>query len=235
MKLILNEAVINRLKEAGFYPDTMMSAYAALIGLHLGHIELLDLWDDYNGSRRAVLVYYDLSDKGFWKEAPDPPLNFVETDKGKDFCEQLLGLTVPTEGLKLGGPIVEDTTVDFKGYLYTPVIDPVPENKSPEYWIDEWLDLFPKGVKSGGKLVRSDRTGCLKKMIKFIKDYKYSKDTIIGATRQYIEERRRDGWKYIRCAVYIIEKLGAGSDLAALCENYKEEESQTVYYDSGIQ
>jgi hypothetical protein len=90
-------------------------------------------------------------------------------------------------------------------------------------WIDEWLELFPKGVKSGGKLLRSDRVGCLKKMQKFLQDNKkYSKDIIMNATKNYIEERREEDFNYTKCATYFINKEGQGSELAARCENLEE-------------
>ena len=88
-------------------------------------------------------------------------------------------------------------------------------------WIDEWLELFPKGMKTNGKLVRSDRKGCETKMQSFLKDYKYDKDFIIKVTKEYIEDKLENGG-YLRCAIYFIGKKGEGSDLAAACENFEE-------------
>lgn len=88
-------------------------------------------------------------------------------------------------------------------------------------WIDSWLEIFPKGMKSGGKLVRSDRKGCLNKMTTFLKEYKFDKDLIMKATKQYVDEKLDSG-SYMRCAIYFIGKKGEGSDLAAACENFEE-------------
>lgn len=202
--LIINNEIIKKLKQEGFYADTMLAAYASLMGLHLGKIELLDIFDDYNGSRRAVMVYYDLVDKGFWREAVNPPLNFEETEKGTMFCEELLQLTME----KVGSNTKEE------------VGD----------WIQSWVELFPKGVKSGGKLLRSDKKSVLKKMEKFVKDYKFSKELIMRATESYLNEREKDGWMYTKCATYFIDKLGQGSELAAQCENLKDEKEQPLLF-----
>lgn len=99
-------------------------------------------------------------------------------------------------------------------------------------WIDEWCNLFPKHVKSGGKLVKSDPNECLKKMTTFIKTYRYDRDLIFFATKEYIKERALDDYNYMRCATYFIHKLGVGSELAEWCEKCKEldltDESKTL-------
>lgn len=85
-------------------------------------------------------------------------------------------------------------------------------------WIDSWLKLFPRGIKSGGKLLRSDAKGCLKKMITFRKDYpEYTPDIILKATEKYLKERAEEGYSYAKCATYFIHKEKEGSELAGLC------------------
>lgn len=87
-------------------------------------------------------------------------------------------------------------------------------------WVKEWLELFPKGVKTGGKLIRSDLKGCMNKMRSFIKDYpQYSIREIFDATQQYLDKKEQDEWAYTRAAIYFIGKKGEGSDLASWCEN----------------
>lgn len=201
MELKINKEILRKLKVAGFYPDNMISSYFALMALHLGEAETLDIWDDYNTSRRAVVIYYDLVDKGLWEEDPASLIHFKETEKGQILAEELISLAFQT---------------------------PKTENDVEE-WIDNWLDLFPKGVKSGGKLLRSDRKSCLAKMKSFVKAYKYDKDTILGATLAYLSEREREGFTYTRCAVYFIGKKGEGSDLASWCDKIKEEPDQVLF------
>lgn len=93
-----------------------------------------------------------------------------------------------------------------------------------ESWIDEWIHLFPHGVKSGGKLLRSDRKECLKKMINLIKETKYDRDLIFHATRKYLKERAMNDYMYTKCATYFIHKKDEGSELAAQCETYKTDD-----------
>ena len=98
-----------------------------------------------------------------------------------------------------------------------------PDEKSVDTWIQEWCDLFPKGVKSGGYYIRSNKEDCLKKMIKFIKTRKYSKSIIMKATSNYIERKARENYAYMMKAEYFIEKDGM-SALATEIANVGEEE-----------
>lgn len=91
-------------------------------------------------------------------------------------------------------------------------------------WIDEWLKLFPLGVRSGSKLVRSDRSMCLKKMAAFIKNTRYDRDLIFHATKEYIREFALRDYAYMKCATYFIDKKDEGSELAAQCEKCKNDD-----------
>lgn len=92
-------------------------------------------------------------------------------------------------------------------------------NKSEFDWIDEWYDLFPKGVRSGGYLVRDGKTSCIKKLTKFTKDNPHiSKEDILKATKNYITTCKLKNYDYMKLASYFIEKDGM-STLAAECEN----------------
>ena len=86
-------------------------------------------------------------------------------------------------------------------------------------WIDQWRDLFPKGIKTAGYAIRGTRGGCVKKMKKFIKEHKnVTKEQIFKATELYVEEKRRVRYAYMRIADYFIEKDGG-----SLLENYIEQ------------
>lgn len=87
-----------------------------------------------------------------------------------------------------------------------------------EEWFDEWYDIFPKGVKSGGYTVRSDKRGCLNKLKKFITEYpEFDKDIIIEATKMYVEESKKNKYQFMMLAHYFISKHKI-SNLAGYCE-----------------
>lgn len=92
------------------------------------------------------------------------------------------------------------------------------DKEKVEDWIDEWYELWPKGVKSGGYLVRSDKNGCTNKMKTFVKNYGFSKEIIIRATKDYINHLRMSNFAYIQLAHYFISKNNVSS-LAASCED----------------
>lgn len=93
------------------------------------------------------------------------------------------------------------------------------KDSSVDQWIDEWFDLFPKGVKSGGYYtVRCDKQGCIKKLKNFIKNYpEFDKQIILQATKNYVNEAALQGYAYMKTAPYFIEKSGV-SLLAGFCE-----------------
>lgn len=96
---------------------------------------------------------------------------------------------------------------------------PIQEVKGVD-WIDEWLNIFPKGVKTGGKLVRSDAKICKSKMESFIKNYPQfnDKSLILNVTERYVKEFEQNDYMYMKAASYFIDKKGEGSELAARCE-----------------
>ena len=88
----------------------------------------------------------------------------------------------------------------------------------PEDWIDQWYELWPKGVKSGGLSIRTDKNSCLKKLKTFIKENpQYNKGVIIGATKKYIERMKKNNFMYCKLAPYYISKDGI-SMLSGDCE-----------------
>lgn len=207
----VNQKLINRLRKEGFFPDTMLSAYFAMKALADNEVELLDTLDDYNMSKRTILLYYDLVRKGIWKEE----------DSGKNLY------SFTPDGLSLYNELLE--IEEGKKKKIVPV----------EQWFPAWFELWPKGVESMGKLVRSEQKSCLKKMEKFVKDYpEYSSDLIISATSQYLEDRQKKDWQGTRCAIYFIHHRDSGSDLAAWCEKVKDTgviiNDSEVAYNNGL-
>jgi len=95
------------------------------------------------------------------------------------------------------------------------------ENKTKpvkEDWTDEWFNMFPKGIKSGGYYIKSDLSGCKKKLQKFlIRHPEFTPEIIMKATSNYIDSCQRKGYQYMKIAPYFIEKDGM-SMLAGECE-----------------
>lgn len=86
-------------------------------------------------------------------------------------------------------------------------------------WINDWYDLFPKRIKSGGYYVRSDIKGCKTKLKRFMLRYpEFSKDTILKATKKYVDDMENNNYKFMKIAPYFIEKNGI-SMLYGYCES----------------
>lgn len=107
--------------------------------------------------------------------------------------------------------VLRQKTIDFIND-----IDTSPSNVIS--WIEEWRDLWPKGIKSGNRPVRGDKQGIAKKMRLFCKEHpKIIKKDIFDATKIYIFEARQNNYRFMTCADYFIKKDGV-SLLAAKVE-----------------
>lgn len=97
------------------------------------------------------------------------------------------------------------------------------------FFIEEYRNLFPKGVKSGnGTPIKGDKQGISKKMEWFLRMYpEYSKTTILEATKIYVDQMARKAYAYMVQADYLIQKDNS-SKLAALCEEYDVKTSNAI-------
>ena len=129
---------------------------------------------------------------------------------------------VQTDGEALGIPNTKEFVEEWVSKNYKE------QSKGAVDWINEWVDLFPKGVKSGGKPIHSHPKDCYAKMYKFVKEYKYTKEQIFQATENYLEFKKRNNWEYTKCAVYFINKKDEPSLLAEWCEKLNEKQEVIV-------
>jgi len=107
----------------------------------------------------------------------------------------------------------DNLRLDEKSFLELQKIESVSK------WYDQWFELWPVGVKTGGYYVRTDQQGCKTKLSKFVKKYpQYTKDVIMEATQRYLFQRSLHGYEYTKLAPNFIEQHGV-SVLAGECEN----------------
>lgn len=113
--------------------------------------------------------------------------------------------------------MIAGTTIRNSQVVSDPLMD-IPS------WIDEYRNLFPAKIRSGGYPVRGSKKGCLRKMEKFVRENpQYTKDTILASTAEYVNSRNKVGYQHMKIADYFIEKDGV-SMLAAECEWYLSNE-----------
>lgn len=123
-------------------------------------------------------------------------------------------------------PTGKECVITSKGYELmgrpSPIKDIVP-------FVEEFRSLFPKGVRSGGYLVKGSKSGCIKKMKKFIDTHpEYNRELILNATKAYIQKKQSEGFQYMSLAHNFIEKDGT-SQLEAECEDYNEGSGTTDF------
>ena len=108
--------------------------------------------------------------------------------------------------------------------IFTKEENPIEESEDVLTWeqfVKEFRETFPAGQKSGGFYVRSSERDISNKLKKFVKEYKFSQDTILEATQCYVEESARRGYLYMKVANYFIYKDNT-SMLAGACEALEE-------------
>jgi len=213
IEIQFNKKIIEKIKSYNFQVDQLGSILFILFALYENKIELLDEFDDSNKQKRALFLYKELQLRELVKQSDNKTL-FILTQKGTELIESIKNSTGEATTEKIAVLGVEQLKDEI-------------QKDEVDGWIDEWLDIFPRGIRTGGKLIRSDREGCLNKMRKFLVDYKYDKDTIMKATRAYIDAKAQEGYMYTRCAVYFIYRIEPSkeriSDLADWCGQVKDE------------
>ncbi len=229
LEIQFNASIIKKVKSLNLQVDQIGSVLFILFCLYEGQLDLLDEFDDFNRQRRAFLLYMELEQRGlvqgdFSQEANSP--HFMLTKEGIEFVEYVKGEFTMTN------QIVTGETIAVAGINPEQLEGKSLDINDPMNWIDEWVDIFPRGVKSGGRLLRGDKLSCMRKMRVFLREYPgYSKEIIMQATRNYIESKRNEGFAYTRCAVYFIYRVDSSrsdkvSDLATWCDQAIHEQSE---------
>src|SRR5687767_1565373 len=221
--------IITKIKNLNLRVDRIGSVLFVLFALYEKRYDLLDEFDDSNRQKFALLLYKDLEMRGLLEQntqAENP--HFILSNKGIEFVESIKKefTNAPTA--------VDIAVFGADAVVREPILS------GSVNWIEEWLDLFPRGVRSGGKLLRADAQSCLKKMEIFIKTYPaYTKEVIMEATRRYLEDRAAVNYEYTRCAVYFIyrmERQGGEtiSDLASWCDQVAHEKNSPEPKDNNM-
>lgn len=230
LEIQFNAAIIKKVKSLNFQVDQIGSVLFILFSLYENRLDLLDEFDDYNRQKRAFLLYMELVNRGLLTQSLDlDDLNdnstphFRLTKDGIEFVEYIKGEFVATYQ-EVSSELIAVAGIDPE-QLSKPVI-----SNDIDSWIDEWIDIFPRGVKSGGRLLRGDKVSCARKMRLFMKEYPtYDRDTILQATRNYITSKEQEGYTYTRCAVYFIYRVDRSdkvSDLASWCDQVIHEKAE---------
>jgi hypothetical protein len=99
--------------------------------------------------------------------------------------------------------------------------------------IDAYLDIFPKFKLPSGKYARSDKKNLENNFRWFFDNHAYNWETVLNATKLYVDEYEATGYKYMRTSQYFIRKQGSDktydSELANYCDmllNGSEDPSQ---------
>jgi hypothetical protein len=158
-----------------------------------------------------ILLYLLYND---FKETFDINLSVIKSLETKGYVKDLeSGITLRKKAIDL----FKTTSIPTKP-------------KDLDDFVDKYRLLFPSGVKSGNRLVKGDRIGCLTKLKAFkVKYPEYTQDDILEATKVYIDICRKRNFDKMTSADYFIEKDKI-SQLASYCEDIKTRGSQQISF-----
>jgi len=94
-----------------------------------------------------------------------------------------------------------------------------------------YVNLFPEGKLPSGKYARTNPKNLESAFRWFFKTYDYNWDTVVEATKLYLDEYERNNWKYMRTSQYFVRKQNPDksfeSDLANYCDVYLKGDYKT--------
>lgn len=212
MKIYINSNILEKLKAHDVSLDYAGTIIIILLCLYEQNYKLLDQIDDENKSKRILLLYRYLYRRDLIEEVKDDDFHYDITEKGISLVKYILSFS--------------DEEMEVKKECLNEVLE---IEDDVENWIDEYINLFPS-QKFNGRSLRTNRQDCLYRMKWFLKEFKFTKQTILLATRKYIEDETRKNYNflYTRNSTYFICK-GRGpsqriSDLATECSKLKDGE-----------
>lgn len=206
----MNAKFVKNIKSYGINADVIGTVIFIMMSLEKKRYDLLDALDDGNRERRIVMLYQMLQRLELLSPTDeDAEVHYEITDKGYDFLNYIHTELNSDE-------VLEEAEVDE-------ALERVKDNTVAD-WILEYINLFPAGIVEGKRL-RVGSAECIPKMNNFITKYGYDKDTILEATRLYLEDEH-GGRMLTRNCKYFIEKhdkeKGYISDLLTYCERVVE-------------
>lgn len=211
LNFTINKNIIERYRSYGLSLEYLGSVIFVLIGLYEGKYDLLDSFDDGNREKRVLILYQYLTRMGFLeRDEEENDVLYSLTERGIEFVTFVLG--------EVGSTKPEIRLVQNE----------VKESDLSE-WIEDWINLFPSG-KIDGRYLRTNVNECADRMRWFMKEYSYNKDTIMAATKIYVDSQASSpsGHTYTRNTSYFIfkgrSKHDRVSDLATFCQRYLDGE-----------
>lgn len=128
--------------------------------------------------------------------------------------------------LKNEGHVTENGALTPSGIS---ILEKIPKSKGPaspkvqltDELIISYLEIFPKGKLPSGKQARADKKNIRSNFEWFFKTYSYDWETVIKATKLYVDEYETKNFLYMRTSQYFISKSNPDrtrdSELANYC------------------
>jgi len=127
--------------------------------------------------------------------------------------------------LKNGGFIDDNGNLTALGI---DILEKIPKSKGTikpkiqltDELIISYLEIFPRGKLPSGKQARADKKNIGSNFEWFFKTYSYNWDTVIKATKLYVDEYETRNFLYMRTSQYFISKMNPDRSRESELANY---------------
>lgn len=174
-----------------------------------------------------------LKDKKNFEKSIKNISDFLEIRKDK-FPTLILDFIYDENYIKLKDEdkkyLIDNIQINTRGNLLLSKFNIKKSNVELEKLVENYVNLFPAGIKSGNYYVKSSPKSVSRKMMLFLREYDYDDETILNATKMYVDNMSLRNYEKMRTCYNFIIKDGV-SDLASYCENYLNSDKSDINND----
>lgn len=138
-----------------------------------------------------------------------------------------VNISLETRSLKLLGYLDKQCKITPLGDMLLDVLDNIYPTKEKSIskpveadMIQLYLDMWPAIKLPTGKYARTDKKNLENAFKWFFSTHSYSWDTVLKATEMYVEEYRRNNYKFMRTSQYFIKKSDSDKNINSELANY---------------
>jgi hypothetical protein len=142
------------------------------------------------------------------------------TDKYLEYLKEKHPLYIGSDNLisPIGVKLIKDVDALFTTRKKLSAIEVLGEGFQEN--LEKYLEIFPTQKLPSGKYARGNKKNVETNMMWFFQEYDFTWDTILKATKLYVEEYFRKNYLYMRTAMFFIKKEDGTKAIQSELANY---------------
>ena len=138
-----------------------------------------------------------------------------------------VNISLEMRGLKLLGYLDKQGSITPAGEMLLESVNGLSTSKEKKTeskvslgFVEQYIELWPAIKLPTGKYARTDKKNLEGAFKWFFTNYHYSCETVLKATEMYVEEYRRNNYKFMRTSQYFIKKSDTDKNINSELANY---------------